>query len=97
MDAGIPDNTIDELTRVELMLSMKEASVEVCTVWLALIAMKLLRGRRNQAAADWRQETRRIGKRAEDTGNRLAETQPELAGMKKRVDMTTGNWARCRC
>lgn len=75
--------------RVESVLKITNAPVEGWTVRPALATMKKLYAGRSWAAADWRQEARRMEKQAEDTENQLAGTKRELAGMKKRVDMTT--------
>lgn len=94
MDAGIPDEALGELLGVESVLKKKEAPVGGWTVRSAFTAMKKLYVKRNRVAANWRQETRRMEKQAEDTKNRLAETERELAGRKRQVDVMTDESVR---
>lgn len=95
-DAMLANETLDELVRMELVLKMRETAVEGWTVQSALMAMAKFYVGRSWVAAEWRQEARTIEKRAEDAENRLAETEREPARMKRRVDMTTEQWAMCR-
>lgn len=60
------------------------------------MAMKELYVRRNRVAANLRQKARRMEKSTGNTESRLAESERELVGMTRPVDMTTEKWARCR-